>query len=291
MLLELLGIVAPIYACIGLGWVWARTGRRYDTDFVTELIMVVGGPALVFSSLTDLAVDPAVMLGMAGAALAALALMAIIGAVLLAALRLPRHTYLSPLVFMNTGNIGLPVCLFAFGDVGLSLGVTFFAVCALGQFTVGIAIWSGRMELGELLRTPLAWATVLAVVALACDIPVPEWLQRTTHVLGGFTIPLMQFTLGVSLHRLRVGGIRRTVGLAAVRIGLGLAVGVGLAWLFALDGVVRSVFILDCAMPVAVFNYLLAQRYDRSPADVAGLVVVSTLLSLVTLPMLLGWLL
>jgi predicted permease len=116
-------------------------------------------------------------------------------------------------------------------------------------------------------------------------------LRRTTSVLGGFTIPLMQFTLGVSLAGLRPGRLPRAFGLAIARFGLGLVVGIGLASAFGLEGVAWNVFVLDCAMPVAVFNYLLAQRYGRSPDDVAGLVVISTLLSFLTVPVLLAWLL
>jgi predicted permease len=291
MLFELLDIMLPIYVCVGLGALWARSGRAYDTPMVTELIMLIGAPCLVFSTLSDLAVDPATMVRLALATVAALGVLAVLGSLLLAGVRLPRHTFLGPLVFMNAGNMGLPLCLFAFGDAGLTLGVTFFAVGALAQFTVGIVLWSGRLKVMEVVRTPLAWAAVLAVRVLVTGTPVPEWLQRTTSTLGGFTSPLMQFTLGVSLAGLRPRRLPRAFGLAVARFGLGLAVGIGLASAFGLEGVAWNVFVLDCAMPVAVFNYLLAQRYGRSPEDVAGLVVVSTLLSFLTVPALLAWLL
>jgi predicted permease len=291
MLFELLDIVLPIYVSIGLGALWARSGRAYDTALVTDLIMLIGAPCLVFSTLTDLAVDPATMARLALATVAALLVLGVLGGLLLAGVRLPRHTYLGPLVFMNVGNMGLPLCLYAFGDEGLTLGVTFFAVGALAQFTVGIVLWSGRLSVMEVVRTPLAWAAGLAVLVLVTGTPVPEWLRRTTTVLGGVTIPLMQFTLGVSLVGLHLGRLPRAFGLAVARFGLGVTVGIGLATAFGLDGVAWNVFVLDCAMPVAVFNYLLAERYGRSPEDVAGLVVVSTLLSFVTIPALLAWLL
>jgi hypothetical protein len=291
MAYQLLDIMLPIYVCIGLGVLWARSGRVYDTPMVTDLIMLVGAPSLVFSTLSDLAVDPLTMVRLAVATLAALAALTVLGSVLLRSVRLPRHTFLGPLVFMNVGNMGLPLCLFAFGDAGLALGVTFFAVAALTHFTAGLVLWSGRLSLGEVVRTPLAWAAVLAVLVLVTGAAVPEWLRRTTGVLGGITIPLMQFTLGVSLAGLHPGRLPRAFGLAVARFGLGLSVGLGLATAFGLDGVAWKVFVLNCAMPVAVFNYLLAQRYGRSPEDVAGLVVVSTLLSFVTVPALLAWLL
>lgn len=291
MLARLVDIVAPIYVVAGLGWWWARSGRRYDTPLVTDLIMTIGAPCLVFASLTSLEVEPAALGTMAVAAIAAFGALAVAGAVALGLLGLPLDTYLSPIVFMNAGNLGLPVCLFAFGEAGLALGVVFFAVGALLQFTVGLAFWSGRLDLRVLARTPLAWAAVAAIAVVVAGLHPPEWLGRTTTLLGGFTIPLMQFTLGVSLGQLGAGPPGRAVVVAGLRLGLGILVGFALAGTFALEGVARGVFVLDCAMPVAVFNYLLAQRYERSPESVAGVVVVSTLLAFATVPVLLAVLL
>lgn len=291
MLGRLADIVVPIYLVAGLGWWWIRSGRRYDTALVTDLIMTIGAPCLVFSSLTEIDVAPGALGTMAVAATAAFAVLSVAGAVALGVLGLPRRTYLGPVVFMNLGNLGLPVCLFAFGRPGLALGAVFFAVGSLLQFTVGLTFWSGRLDVRALARTPLAWAALLAFGFLVGGLRPPEWLGRTTTVLGGFTIPLMQFTLGVSLGQLGLGPLDRTLMVAALRLGLGLAVGVGLAEAFGLEGVARGVFVLDCAMPVAVFNYLLAQRYDRAPEAVAGLVVISTLLAFATVPVLLALLL
>ena len=114
---------------------------------------------------------------------------------------------------------------------------------------------------------------------------------RKQLVLGGITIPLMQLSLGVSLAQLRLADVPRTLSLAVARLGLGLLVGLGLASAFGFEGVARGVLILDCAMPAAVFNYMMAERYGRSPSDVASVVVLSTLLSFATLPLLIGWLL
>jgi hypothetical protein len=84
-----------------------------------------------------------------------------------------------------------------------------------------------------------------------------------------------------------VRSLKRALGISTVRLGLGFLVGVGLAWAFDLDRVTAGVVILQCSMPVAVFNYLFAKLYERSAEDVAGMVVVSTILSFATLPLLL----
>lgn len=288
---ELVAIVAPIYVAIGLGYAWGLAGRRWDTELITELIMTVGAPCLVFSSLAGMDVERGAMAEMVLATLAAFGIFAVLGALVLKVVGLPIQSFLAPLVFPNAGNMGLPVCLFAFGQEGLALGVCFYAVAAFGQYSAGIWIWSGRISGSDLLRTPLTWSVVLATAVVAVDIPVPSWIIRTTELLGAFTIPLMQLSLGVSLASFELGAIPRSVGLALLRLVLGLAVGAGLAELFGLTGTARGVLILDCSMPVAVLNYLLAEKYQRSPGEVASLVVVSTLLSLVTLPLILAWVL
>jgi hypothetical protein len=200
-------------------------------------------------------------------------------------------TFLAPLTFGNTGNMGIPICYFAFGEAGLALAVCFFAVTAFLQFTVGHLMWSGALSLRELTRMPLVWASVLAMGVVATGVEVPEVVLRTTRLMGAFTIPIMQFTLGVSLARLELTRVGANAVLAASKIGLGAAVGFAVAWLLGLEGVTAGVVVLDCAMPVAVFNYMFASRFDRSPSDVASVIVLSTLLSLATIPLLLSFLL
>lgn len=288
-MLEVLPIVAPVFVCAGLGWGWARLGRAYDRALITQLIFDVGAPCLVFSSLVALDVTADALAGIAGGALLAMACFAAIGFAVLRVAGLPAHTYLGPLVFPNSGNLGLPLCLFAFGDEGLALGVAFFATVSLAHYTLGVWLWSGLASPVELLRTPLFYAVLLAAGVLAAELPVPRWIRNTTELLGSLTIPLMLLTLGVALGELATVRAARTAAISALRLGMGFGVGVGLAAWLELEGAARGVFIIECAMPVAVFNFLFAERYHRSPEAVASLVVVSTLLAFAALPLLLAF--
>lgn len=288
---ELLSIVTPVYIAVGLGFVWIRLGRRYDTEGVTDLVMNVGAPCLVFSSLVGLELPPSAMLEMVVVMCAALLCFALLGAAVLRLAGLPYHTFLPPVVFGNTGNMGLPICLFAFGDEGLALAVCVYATNTFVQFTAGLWLWSGRISFAQLLRTPLAYAVLLAALVLVAGLPVALPVQRTAELLGDFTIPLMSFTLGVTLARLRIADLRPALALSLVRLGGGMGIGVFLASLFDLEGVARGVLILQCSMPVAVINYLLAEKFARAAREVAGGIVLSTLISLATLPLLLAWLL
>ena len=287
---DLFAIIAPVFVCTALGWAWVRAGRSYDRELITVLIADIGAPCLVFSRLVALEVEPEAMAEMAVAAGISVAVFAVVGIAILRLARLPFNTFLCPIVFGNQGNMGLPVCLFAFGEEGLALAIAYFSVTATLQFTAGISIWSGRLSLRELARTPLIHAVVLAVAVVASDTTVPAWIWNTAEILGGFAIPLMLVTLGASLAELRVARIGRSIVLSFCRLGIGLGVGVALAAVLDLSGVARGVLVLQCAMPAAVFNYLFAQRYARAPEEIASIVVVSTLLAFAGLPLLLGFL-
>lgn len=164
-----------------------------------------------------------------------------------------------------------------------------FAVASLGNFTIGQALLAGRGNLRQVLQSPMIYAVVIGIAGNLLDLHPPLWVMHSLQTAGGIAIPLMLLTLGVSLASLKVQDLRNGLILSVLRLGLGLAVGFGLSLLLGLEGVARGVFIIQCAMPVAVVNYVFAARFNREPAAVASLVVLSTLLSFATLPVLL-WL-
>jgi len=99
----------------------------------------------------------------------------------------------------------------------------------------------------------------------------------------------MQLSLGVSLSRLHLSDLPRSFGLSLLRLGMGVAVGFGIVEWMALEGAARGVVIIECAMPAAVFNYLMAEHHGRNAEQVASVVVLSTLKAFLLLPVLL-WL-
>ena len=291
MAVELLGIIAPVFVCVLLGFAWRGAGRGYPTEFVTDLVTNLGAPSLVFSSLTNFRVEISLMTELMGAAALAVLAFGVLGAIALAVLRLPRTSLLAPLMFPNAGNLALPLSLFAFGAEGLALATSVFAMIAILHFTLGIWIWTGTASTRALLTAPVSWATLLALGVILSGVTLPIWIARSTELLGQFTIPLMLLTLGASLSGLRVRELPLSLGIGTLRIGMGIAVGFAISAGLGLDGTARGVFVIACAGPSAVFNYLFAERYERNPAQVASVVLVSTLLSLLTYPLLIGVLL
>jgi len=288
LLSELAAIVLPVYCAAGVGFIWVRSGRPYDTALMTELILWIGTPCLTFAKLTTVGLEVDRLFEMMGAVLIATSCLALLAVGVLKAVGLPWRTYLAPSVFGNTGNMGIPISYFAFGDEGLVLGVCFFAATAFLQFSTGPWIWHGEFRPLDPLRSPVVLSTCLAVTFVWADVPVPLVIERATELLGSFTIPIMQLTLGVSLARLKIARVGMPLLISTIKIGGGALVGFGVAELLGFEGVARGVLVLDCSMPVAVFNYMFATKYEREPGQVASTVVLSTLLSFVTLPIVLS---
>lgn len=289
--LTVLTIVAPVFFLAGIGFAWVKAGIEYRVQFVTQLAMTLSVPCLIFTALMKTEIDPDALTSLSLAAIAAYGGVTLAAWGLVAVLGLSTRTYLAPLIFGNTGNLGLPLALFAFGDTGLGYAVVIFAVMAIWSFTFGIWLVAGGGSLGKVLREPLVWATVLGAVFLWQGWKTPLFLTNTLELIGQMAIPLMLITLGVAVARLSPRGLGRAALLSAVKLALCVAIAWVVGQWFALEPVAFAVLVLQIATPVAVTSYLLAEKYGADSDAVAALVVVSTLMSVVTLPLLLAVLL
>jgi len=169
-----------------------------------------------------------------------------------------------------------------------------FMVMMVATFTLGlllVAEGGWRERLTSVAKQPVIYSMAIAVVLLITHTALPRWLGNTVDLLGGIAIPLMTIALGVSLATLKIRAFNRSLAFSIARVLGGLLLGYGVCWLMGLTGVSRAVVILQSAMPIAVFNYLLALRYNRKPEEVAAMVLVSTLIAFVGLPFLLASLL
>ncbi|MGR3323788.1 MAG: AEC family transporter [Pseudooceanicola sp.] len=286
-----LEIVAPVFLLAGIGFAWVRAGFEYRVEFVTRLAMTLSVPCLIFVALMRTEIEPQALAALSFAAVAAYAVLTVAAYVLVRLAGLDVRTYLAPLIFGNTGNLGLPLALFAFGDIGLSFAVVVFAIMALWSFTFGIWVVAGGGSVTRALKEPLLWATILGGVFLWQGWQTPRWLTNTLELTGQMAIPLMLITLGVAVARLNAGHMAQAVVLAVVKVALCTAVAWGLGRAFELDDVAFAVLVLQVATPVAVTSFLLAEKYGADSGAVAGLVVASTLASVIYLPVILAFVL
>ncbi len=289
--LTVLEIVAPVFLLAAVGFMWVKLGYEYRINFVTQLATTLAVPCLIFTSLMQTQIDPAALTALTLASVVAYLGVSIVVALLVWLGKLNRRTYLAPMIFGNTGNLGLPLALFAYGSEGLSYAVVVFAVMAILTFTFGIWLVAGAGSLGKVAAQPLVWGTLLGALFLWQDWQTPAFLTSTLKLIGQMAIPLMLITLGVAVARLTPVGIGQAVVLSVLK----LAVCVGVAALagvaFELEHVAFGVLVLQVATPVAVTSYMLAEKYGADAQAVAGLVVVSTLISVGALPLLLAVLL
>ena len=287
--LTVLNITAPVFLLAAVGFAWVRFGFEYRVEFVTRLAMTLSVPCLIFVALMKTQVEPSALAGLSLASFVAYFLVGLLSFLVVLIFKLDRQTYLAPLIFGNTGNLGLPLALFAFGQTGLEYAVVVFAVMAMLSFTIGIWIVAGAGSFGRVLKEPLVAATLLGALFLWQGWETPLFLTNTLELIGQMAIPIMLITLGVAVARLEIKRVGLAVLLAIIKVVLCVGAAYAASIYFALDPVAAAVLIVQVATPVAVTSYMLAEKYGADAQPVAGLVVVSTLLSVITLPLILSF--
>ena len=154
LILTVLEIVAPVFLLAAIGFAWVKFGFEYRIQFVTQLAMTLSVPCLIFVALMQTKIEPAALTALSLATIAAYGIVTVVMILLVFVLRLKQSTFSAPLIFGNTGNLGLPLALFAFGDEGLSYAVIVFAIMFVWSFTFGIWLVAGSGSLGKVLREP-----------------------------------------------------------------------------------------------------------------------------------------
>lgn len=289
LVLTVLNITAPVFLLAAVGFTWVKLGFEYRVEFVTRLAMTLSVPCLIFVALMQTDIDPQALAALSLASFVAYGLVMVASLVVVKLARLNVQTFLAPLIFGNTGNLGLPLALFAFGELGLGYAVVVFAVMAILSFTIGIWIVSGGGSLKRVVQEPLVAATILGALFLWQGWETPPFLTNALDLIGQMAIPMMLITLGVAVARLETNAMTQAVWLSVVKLVICLVSGWGAAVLFGLEPIAAAVLIVQVATPVAVTSYLLAEKYGADAQPVAGLVVASTLLAVFALPIVLAF--
>nr|WP_217357209.1 AEC family transporter [Ruegeria atlantica] len=287
-MLTVFEIVAPVFILAGIGFAWVKLGFEYRLQFVTRFAMTLAVPSLIFVALMQTDIPGGDLSRFTVATIVANLVMAVVFWLIVRGLKLEQRTYLSPLIFGNTGNLGLPLCIFAFGQAGLGYAVIFLSVTALFSFTYGIYLVAGKGAFGKVVREPMVWATLLGALFLWRGWQTPLFLTNTLELLGQMAVPLMLITLGVAVARLTTHRLGQAVWLSFLKLAVCFALGWSVALIFKLEAVAFGVLVLQMCTPVAVTSYLLAERFDADSDAVAGMVMVSTALSVGALPIILA---
>lgn len=287
LILQITSIVIPVFALIGLGSLFARWNRNPDIRFITDFITYIGAPALVFYSLLDkeLNYDNFYPILASSAAVAILGIGFGLATAKKFAYGSPAATL--PVAFMNCGNMGLPICYFAFGREGLAAATIFFVGMSIMHYTFGSMIAGGKERLKEALLLPLTPAAILAILLNRAQLSLPLIIERPVELLANTTIPLMLITLGVRLYTITTYDKSTALTLGIVRFLVGLIAGLICVYLFNLQGIAANIVILQATMPPAVFNFILCEKFSKKPELAASIIFAGTILAMFTIPLLL----
>lgn len=281
----LFDVLAPIGLIVLIGFWLAKTTDKIDTVKMSGMVMLVGTPCLVFSTLTTTELPTKVLLEVSTASLCVCLLAIALATIVLKSLGYSLTTYLPSMTMPNSGNLGLPLVLLAFGEDGLAFGIAFYFVIALFQYTIMPIVVTGDFSLKAVAKEPLIWAVASAMFVMFADLQVPSVIADTADILGGMMIPVMLIVLGAAVARLGFGDLTKSLKLAVIRLGIGLAAGTITIFLLGTSGIASGTIFLMAAMPSALVTYVLAARFNNDSDAVAGLVVTSTLVSLTVLPL------
>ncbi|HSW52260.1 MAG TPA: AEC family transporter [Sulfuricaulis sp.] len=281
--LRLLGIIFPVFAIVGVGYLYSRW-RRPDMTAANQINMTILLPALIFHVLSgkDFQLAEYGWLALGGIAV-------VLGSGLLAlpvakAARLSYKTFIPPMMFNNSGNIGLPLAVFAFGEAALPAAVVLFLVENGLHFTLGTWLMNHRAPLHKVLLQPIVLATLVGIAFSLFRWDVPTPVRETVNLLGQASIPLLLFALGTRLTRIDFGEWRIGV-LGAVLCPLTGVIMVLLVMPFLqLTPLQQSLLLVFGALPPAVLNYLIAEQFQQEPGKVASIVLMGNLAAVIILP-------
>ena len=275
--------VIPVFLLIATGFVFAHW-KKINLTSVTEIIVYLGTPSLVFSSLAG---KPLFATDIAVLSAGILLIFAIVGSFIRLYFLVSGFSsrgFALPTLFMNAGNMGIPLALFAFGQAGLQRATLMFVIITFLQYSLGIYILNGRGNWTEIFRLPLIYAALAGLSVNLAQISLPEVLLRPIIMLGQATIPIMLISLGYRLHEVESLQWGHALGGALARIGGGFAAANLAVHLIGAEGVNRQVLLLYGALPAAVVNFVLTEKYRQDPALAASIVVISTFISIFTIP-------
>lgn len=290
MLERIAGIVFPIYAIVAVGYAYGRW-RKPDMGFANQVNMDIFVPALVFAALASKSFHIAQNLPLLAGAVAVTLAVGLLAWPLARLLGVPGNTLVPPMMFKNSGNMGLPLMVLAFGESALPAAVVLFFASNVLHYSLGTWLLDHRARLANLWRVPLIAAALAGLAVSLLQIPLWQPLWLGIKMLGDISIPLLLFALGV---RLADGGridwsTSLVVAIASPALGVLCALAANHA--LGLAGRDAAMLVLFGALPPAVLNYVFAERYGQEPARVASIVLVGNSASLAVIPPTLAWVL
>ena len=285
LLAKLFEVLFPVFLTIAIGYWYGKKDPKFNTKFITTFAGNFGLPAIIFYSLTTTNLSIELFLRFSYYITLYVLIFSIIGLIILLILNKDIYRLLPPLILPNTGNMGMPLCLFAYGKIGLAIATSITAMILVFHFSINILLASKKFSIKPLLKCTPVYALLISLIFVYYEIPAPKFLENATFLLGYSTIFLVLMSLGVALSKLKVFAVKETFIYAFVRVIIGPIVGLAFVKFFNLSGVEAGVLFIQASMPSAVLTFLVSEIYSpkKISASIASTVALSTFLSFFTL--------
>ncbi|MDC0359730.1 AEC family transporter [Candidatus Pelagibacter ubique] len=283
--IKIFEVIFPVFFVIGVGYYLGKKNPKFDTNFITTFAGNIGTPAMIFYTVTTTGISLSIFTNYFVYALIMIGGFAVIGLIFLFLLKKDLSMELPPLILPNTGNMGIPICLFAYGTQGLGVASAIASVIILFHFTLGIFLAKKKFSLDIVIKSPPVYAIIISVIFLYFQIEPPLFLENTTFLLTYATIFLVLMSLGIALTRFKFS-LRNSILLSLCRVILGPLIAFIIIYNFDLSGFAAGVLLIQSAMPSAILNYLVGSMYSPKKVvdSIASTIVVSTVMSFATIP-------
>ena len=283
---KLFEVLFPVFFIIGVGYYLGKKDTKINTKFITDFAGNVGTPGMIFYTITTTGITLDVFIDYFIYAILIILGFSIIGLFFLFLLKKDLISELPPLILPNTGNMGIPICLFAYGLSGLGVASAIASVIILFHFTIGVFLAKKKLSLDLLFKNAPTYGILISVLFLYFNWEVPQFLENTTFLLTYSTIFLVLMSLGIALTKLKVKSWRDAIILGLVRVIFGPIIGYAFIRYFNLSGFAAGVLLIQSSMPSAILTYLVGSMYSKKKAvdNVASVIVTSTLMSFITIP-------
>ena len=285
--IKLFEVLFPVFFVVGIGYYLGRQNPKIDTTFITNFAANVGTPSMIIYAVTSTGITFDIFVNYFWYYLLAIILFSIVGIITLYILKTKDIIReLPPLILPNTGNMGLPICLFAYGSQGLGVSAAISSLIILFHFTLGVFLADRKFNLKVITKNPPFYSIIFSAIVLFNEIKLPTFVINTTEWLMYATIFLILMSLGIALTRFKVFSFKKALISSFGRVIFGPIVGLLIIKYFNLTGFAAGVLLIQCSMPSAVLNYLVGSIYSPKKVvdSVASTIVVSTIMSFITIP-------
>ena len=284
--IKLFEVLFPVFFIVGIGYLLGKKSPNLDTSFITNYAANFGTPALVIFAVLSSGVTFSIFAEYFIYSLIAITAFAITGIIFLIPMKKDYIRELPPFILPNTGNMGIPICLFAYGSLGMGVAAAISSVVVLLHFTLNVFLANKKFDIQIIIKSPSFYAILFTVVFLYFQIEAPTFILNTVMLLAYGMIVLILISLGVALTQLKVFSFKNSVISSIGRVIIGPIIGIILIKMFNLSGFAAGVLLIQCSMPSAILTYLIASMYSPKEIvdNIASMIVVSTLMSLITLP-------